>query len=83
METMLENKAPIKWYFKTSALVVAFLCIGPLMLPLVWFNPRFDSRRKVVMSVIMIIIAWVMAIILAKSVGSISEYYNMLKQSLS
>ncbi|MDD5737634.1 MAG: zinc ribbon domain-containing protein, partial [Candidatus Omnitrophica bacterium] len=27
------NKVQRKWYFKTYAFVIAFLCVGPLALP--------------------------------------------------
>ncbi|MBN1804142.1 MAG: hypothetical protein JW837_02715 [Sedimentisphaerales bacterium] len=36
-----------KWYFNTSAIVIAILCVGPLALPLVWLNPRYKSTTKI------------------------------------
>ena len=45
---------PAKWYFNTSAVVVAILCLGPLALPLVWFNPRYKTTIKVAATVIVI-----------------------------
>ena len=30
-----------KWYFTTSTIVIALLCLGPFALPLVWLNPRY------------------------------------------
>ena len=38
----LDSRRPAsssKWYFSTSAVVMATLCVGPLALPLVWLNP--------------------------------------------
>lgn len=72
----------VKWYFKTPALVIAFLCIGPFMLPLVWLHPKFDARKKVVISIAVVLISWLLAVFLARSVGSIEEYYKLLKQTL-
>ena len=43
-----------KWYFSTSAVVVAVLCLGPLALPLVWLNPRYKTITKVVVTVLII-----------------------------
>jgi hypothetical protein len=43
-----------KWYFATSAVVIAVLCLGPLALPLVWLNPRYKTTTKVVVTVLII-----------------------------
>lgn len=69
-----------KWYFKAPVLVLAFLCIGPFMLPLVWFNPCLSNRKKTVISVIALILSILLGMILSKSLGSIDEYYKLLKQ---
>ena len=50
------RKPGTKWYFATSAVVIALLCLGPLGLPLVWFNPRYKIITKVVVTVIVIIL---------------------------
>ena len=58
---MLEGKRPeAKWYFKTYWIVIAFLCLGPLALPLVWFNPRFSPKKKVIVTTIIIIFLFLM-----------------------
>ncbi len=51
------RKPGTKWYFATSAVVIALLCLGPLGLPLVWFNPRYTIIIKVVVTVIVIALA--------------------------
>jgi len=43
-----------KWYFSTSAIVIALLCLGPFALPLVWLNPRYRIATKLVFTVIVI-----------------------------
>ena len=73
---MLEKKEPQKWYFKTSTLVTAFLFIGPLALPLVWINPRFSPKAKIVISVITVILTYYLVILVADSLKSINEYYK-------
>jgi len=69
-----------KWYFKTSMLIIAFLCVGPLALPLVWFNPRFSKRSKVIISIIVIILTYYLGIAFVNSLKSISRYYQILFQ---
>jgi uncharacterized membrane protein YvbJ len=51
------GKSKTKWYFSTSAIVIAVLCLGPLALPMVWFNPRYKIITKVVVTVIVIALA--------------------------
>jgi hypothetical protein len=43
-----------KWYFNTSAVVIALLCLGPLALPLVWMNPRYKIAVKFIVTVVVI-----------------------------
>jgi hypothetical protein len=49
-----------KWYFGTSSVVVAVLCVGPFALPLVWFNPRYKIITKLVVTVAVIIMTMVL-----------------------
>jgi membrane protein required for beta-lactamase induction len=43
-----------KWYFSTSAITMAVLCLGPLALPLVWLNPRYRMASKLLATVLII-----------------------------
>jgi hypothetical protein len=43
-----------KWYFSTHSFVIALLCVGPLALPLIWFNPRYKLITKIIVSVVII-----------------------------
>lgn len=47
-------KVKRKWYFSTSAVVIALLCLGPLALPFVWVNPRYKIITKLVVTVFVI-----------------------------
>jgi uncharacterized membrane protein YvbJ len=77
---MLNNKEKVEWYFKTNTLIITFLCLGPFALPLLWFNPRFGNKAKVVISVIVIILSYYLGIIVFKSLKSINEYYQQIYQ---
>ncbi len=74
---MDENKQE-KWYFKTRSLVISFLCVGPFMLPLIWVNPRFSKRSKVIISAVIIILTYILTMVLVRSLRSISSYYQFL-----
>ena len=51
------NTLRTKWYFSTGTLVMALLSVGPLALPLVWFNPRYKPITKLVLTVVVILIS--------------------------
>ena len=76
--SMLIDKPKDKWYFRTSVLIIAFLCIGPLVLPLVWFNPRFSTKVKIIISVIIVIITSCVAVSLLDSLKAINNYYKII-----
>ena len=66
-----------KWYFRTSTLIAGFLTIGPLILPLVWVNPHYSWRKKIVLSAIMLLISLLLIQALAGAIKSITEYYQL------
>jgi len=67
----LVKKPQNKWYFGTSFLIIAFLCIGPLMLPLVWFNPALARDKKIIITLIITVISVILGIILVNSIKSV------------
>ena len=76
----LPEKKPVKWYFKPALLVTAFLCVGPLALPLLWLNPGITRTKKILISVLVIFISVYTWTILSNSLKTISEYYNLLNE---
>lgn len=79
---MLEGESQeTKWYFKTPLIVTTFLCVGPLALPLVWLNPRFSQKKKIVVTIIVIILTWYLGSLLIDSLKSIKQYYGDILQS--
>jgi len=71
---------PAKWYFKTYAYVMAFLCVGPIALPLVWLNPRYKRSKKILITIITLFVCYVVFALMAKSTESIYKYYNQMLQ---
>jgi hypothetical protein len=53
-----------KWYFSTPTVVFALLCLGPFALPLVWQNPRYKAKTKVLITLIVVAVT-ILAMILA------------------
>ena len=86
----LEGNVPKKtdgskppWYFKTSSLVVGFICVGPLMMPMVWFHPKFTKLKKIILTVVIIIISVVLFQVTKKSLVSINEQYQEVQNLLN
>jgi hypothetical protein len=76
----MENKESGKWYFRSSSLVIGFLCVGPLILPLAWSNPHFSSKTKVVISAVVVILSLFLAVVTFNSLKSINNYYQEISK---
>ncbi|MDO9572727.1 MAG: hypothetical protein Q7J37_02450 [Candidatus Omnitrophota bacterium] len=76
----MDTKKQGKWYFNGWSLIASFFCVGPLMLPLVWKNPRFSKKSKIVISIVIIILTYVLIEFFIKSLKSIDNYYQLLSR---
>ena len=76
--SMLVEKKDEKWYFRVSTLVIGFLFVGPLVLPLVWLNPRFSPKAKIIISIAMVALTYLIAVAFIDSLKSISSYYKLI-----
>jgi len=56
--TLSENKPSEKWYFKTIAVITAFLTIGPLALPLVLWHPRYPRWVKLIVTLATVVLTY-------------------------
>ena len=43
-----------KWYFSNGMVILGLISLGPLALPLVWFNPKYNLAIKAVVSIAVI-----------------------------
>jgi predicted nucleic acid-binding Zn ribbon protein len=70
----LKKDGNIKWYYRTSSVVVSLLLIGPLALPLVWFHPNYNIATKIVVTILVI------GLTLGLGIAMIELYAELLKQ---
>jgi uncharacterized membrane protein YvbJ len=63
-----------KWYHRTPTVIISVLCIGPLALPLIWFNPNYSMASKIIWTIVII------GFTILLCVGSVGLYANFLKQ---
>ncbi len=64
------------WYGKTATLVVSFLTVGPFALPLVWFHPGYSRRKKIIVTVIVLALTYVLVAVFLHAAKTILDYYK-------
>ncbi|MBN1794960.1 MAG: zinc ribbon domain-containing protein [Candidatus Omnitrophica bacterium] len=74
----LNKETETAWYYKTYWLVIAFLCIGPLALPLLWINPRYSPKKKIIVTVIVLVMSYYLAVASVRAMKMMEEYYSFL-----
>ena len=74
----LDKKPRRKWYFKTHFLIPAFLCVGPLALPLVWLSPHISKKKKIIITLAVIILSYYLGVLTVRSIKSINTYYQQV-----
>jgi len=71
-----EGKSP--WYFRTSMIVFAVLCVGPLALPLIWFRPQTNRAWKIGLTIGILVLSWILFRITMESIHAIKAYYQII-----
>ena len=66
--------AKTKWYYTTSTIVIALLCLGPLALPLVWMNPRYKTASKLIVTVIVVGVSILFCYL------TVNTYFQLIEQ---
>ena len=72
-------KERLPFYFRTGFIVVAFCCVGPFMLPLVWFRPKLSAVWKVLWTLLAAVLSWGMYASMQHSYDVLQEYYDLMK----
>jgi len=67
-----------KWYFSTSTVVMAALCLGPLALPLVWLNPRYRMATKLLITAAIIGLTFSLSYLIADMYAKVIEQIRTL-----
>ena len=66
--------AKTKWYYTTSTIVIALLCLGPFALPLVWMNPRYKTASKLIVTVIVVAVSILFCYL------TVNTYFQLIEQ---
>jgi len=73
-----KNDQKMPWLYRTSTIVIAVCCVGPLALPLLWLRPETTLVRKLVWSAVILAVSWIMILVTIRSMETIKEYYELL-----
>jgi predicted nucleic acid-binding Zn ribbon protein len=77
---MIGNVDRTPFRFRPLGMTVAFLCIGPLMLPLVWWNPHLRRENKIVLTAVIVVVTALLGWATVGSIENIIEYYRTLNE---
>ncbi len=68
----------IKWYFRTSFIIIAVCSVGPLALPLIWLRPDTARGWKIGLTIVIVVLSWILYQLTLESIQQITEYYKLL-----
>lgn len=69
----------LPWYFRSTFLVIAFLSVGPLALPLLWWRPQTSRAWKLGLSVAILVLSWFLYQSTMESLRVLQESYRLLE----
>ena len=68
----------VPWYFRKSFIIVAVCTVGPLALPLIWWRPQTTRNWKIVLTMVILVLSWLLYRLTMESIHNLSEYYKLL-----
>lgn len=71
----------LPWYFKKSFIIIAFLSVGPLALPMIWWHPYLTRAWKIGLTIVILVLSWVLYQATMESLRTLKEYYLLLEGS--
>ncbi len=69
---------PSRWYYRGYSLVVGFILFGPFILPLVWLNPATSAQKKVVVTLVVLGLTYVLFLLMKSWLVQYFEIYDQL-----
>jgi len=73
------EKDGMPWYFRTSFIVFAVACVGPLALPLIWWRPQTRRAWKIGLTLGILILSWLLFQMTMESIHVIKSYYKLIE----
>lgn len=71
-------KDQLPWRYRTSTIVIALACVGPLALPLIWWRPNLSPAWKIVLTIGILVLSWFLFQSTMESIRTLEDYYQLL-----
>jgi hypothetical protein len=68
----------LPWYFRTWVIVVALGTVGPLALPMIWCHPKLKPIWKIVITVGITVLTWLLYESMLESLKQLEEIERSL-----
>ena len=76
----LNPKKPVPWYLKPGSIIAVVFCAGPLAIPLFWMHPNYSRLKKIILTVVVLLLTVGWCAVMVKSMQSISDFYGILDE---
>lgn len=76
----LPASPPVPWYFQTSCIVIMILSFPPLALPMVILNPGISGRWKVINTIIILLLSWLLWWLSVKTLELLKHVLGLWQQ---
>ena len=67
------------WYFRTSFIVIALGCVGPLALPLIWWRPQTSRVWKISLTIVILVLSWILYQTTMEALRTLKEYSTLIE----
>jgi hypothetical protein len=71
------------WYARTSIIVLLLLTVGPLALPLIWVNPRWNLYTKIIITIVICLLSWWLYLWMNQEMAQIHKQLDQMTSGLS
>lgn len=76
----ISEDAKLPWYFKVPFIVFMTLSLGPLALPLIWWRPQTSRTWKIIITVLILAMTWILYQVSLRTIENLKEYYELLNE---
>lgn len=79
-EFLKRGSSKVAWYYRSGVVIIAFLTVGPLALPLVWFHPSLSRKVKLLITVLVLALTYYLTEATVDAIKTLKQYYQMIHQ---
>lgn len=77
-EFLKRGPSKVAWYYRSGVVILAFLTVGPLALPLVWFHPALGRKVKLLITVLVLALTYYLTEATVDAIKTLKQYYQMI-----